>query len=247
MKASVVLCEGYYDRAFWAGWLIRLGIPEPKDISQVRDPWDKPVTRGRFGYHTHSGNYVEVVPCHGKDNILQTMRIYLSGLSTKPLHRLILNIDTDIGATEPRTETGLRDEDVLREVGKVKPGAELNSEGDVILDEGDTIVSLIRWETLTENTAYLPLQQCLERLVCAAIIAVYPDRGPAVQRWLETRPEPPPTTPKVFAWSHMAGWYGERSCEDFYKAIWEDDEIVRELQSRLEVSGAWRIAEALAS
>ena len=51
---SVVLCEGYHDRAFWAGWLKTLGwfIPakygNQKDGYKVVDPAGKKVIGGQF-------------------------------------------------------------------------------------------------------------------------------------------------------------------------------------------------------
>jgi hypothetical protein len=45
-----ILCEGYHDRAFWAGWLLRLGCVDPGAGSEARlviyDPWNTPVTKG---------------------------------------------------------------------------------------------------------------------------------------------------------------------------------------------------------
>jgi hypothetical protein len=51
---------------------------------------------------------------------------------------------------------------------------------------------------------------------------------------------------KEFAWSHMAGWYAQRGCENFYQAIWEDGATASELEKRLRASGAWGIAQELA-
>ena len=44
MSESLVLCEGYHDRAFWAGWLGRLGCSDvgfrPGTAGYPRaDPW----------------------------------------------------------------------------------------------------------------------------------------------------------------------------------------------------------------
>jgi hypothetical protein len=44
----------------------------------------------------------------------------------------------------------------------------------------------------------------------------------------------------------MAGWYADHGCDDFYANLWRDVRIAQELQTRLQRSGAWRIAEALA-
>jgi hypothetical protein len=51
--------------------------------------------------------------------------------------------------------------------------------------------------------------------------------------------------PKEHAWSHMAGWYADKGCDDFYQALWRDDAVIPHLRSRLEASGAWGAVEAL--
>ena len=51
MSEAVVLCEGFHDRAFWAGWLLRLGCTDPGLLPDgtrrlVLDPWNKIVADG---------------------------------------------------------------------------------------------------------------------------------------------------------------------------------------------------------
>ena len=87
----------------------------------------------------------------------------------------------------------------------------------------------------------------LERLVCAALNAAYPPRANSVQNWLDSRPHPPNPDPKEHAWSYMAGWYADQSCEAFYSSLWIDPQIVTQLESRLRSSGAWQIVESIAS
>ena len=94
-------------------------------------------------------------------------------------------------------------------------------------------------------SAGLPAQQSLERLVCAALVAAYPPRGPAVTNLLDSRPAAPVAGPKEFAWSHMAGWYAEYGSDAFFRKLWLDAPAVTELQTRLTACGAWRVAEAL--
>ena len=111
---------------------------------------------------------------------------------------------------------------------------------------GRTLVCLIRWEADDQVAAGLPNQQTLERLVCAALVAAYPDRGPAVQDWLDSRPDAPAAGPKEFGWSHMAGWHADQGCEAFFRVLWKNQSVVTQLESRLRQCGAWRVAEALA-
>ena len=121
-----------------------------------------------------------------------------------------------------------------------------NEHGEFLLDDGATLVSVIRWEAPDGILEGVPSQQTLERVVCAALVAAYPARGPAVHKWLKSRPDSPPESPKESAWSYMAGWYAEFGCEAFYRRVWADDRVAAELKSRLVECGAWRIAEALA-
>ena len=126
------------------------------------------------------------------------------------------------------------------------PDAVEDENGDLVLFGGATRVSLVRWDTRDVAAPGLPNQQTLERVVCAAIVAAYPPRGLSVQNWLKDRPDAPPAGPKEFSWSHMAGWYAEHGCQDFFQQVWRDSAVRDELPSRLTDSSAWRVAEALA-
>ncbi len=70
---------------------------------------------------------------------------------------------------------------------------------------------------------------------------MYPSRAAAVEAWLRTRPEPDaggcaPLHEKAFAWSHMAGWYAVRECDDFYQNLWRLDDVAAALTSRLKAA-----------
>jgi hypothetical protein len=83
MSESVILCEGFHDRAFWDGWLTSLGcnsdgykpgtpgFPAP-------DPWGAEVRGGQFAYRSMSASFVRVRPCNGRSKILQGARIRLT-------------------------------------------------------------------------------------------------------------------------------------------------------------------------
>ncbi len=260
MKESVILCEGYHDRAFWAGWLEHLGCTDPgkrpgkSGRVPVVDPWGDPVVGGHFGYHSKSDKFVRVFHCDGKNNVLREARNRLSeerdrvtkAPSRGRLARLVVGMDADVDAHGASAKTGFRDQDLRSLVGEFDSSATANDEGDILVFQGTAVVSLVRWEASDALASGLPNQQTLERLVCAALVAAFPDRGPAVQDWLDGRPDGPDAGPKEFAWSYMAGWYGEQGCEAFYKLLWEDDAIAGQLESLLRASGAWRLAEALA-
>jgi hypothetical protein len=97
----------------------------------------------------------------------------------------------------------------------------------------------------------LPPHESLERLVCAAIIAAYPERGPYMQQWLVWRPGGPAAAAGLggeeFACSHMAGWFADHGCDDFDREIWRDGKIPTHLQSRLTAIVAWTIAQQIAA
>jgi hypothetical protein len=250
MSESVILCEGYHDRAFWKGWLESLGCVDPGKPKEgmsgrmpVLDPSSRTVSSGHFGYRSKSEKFNRIVPCHGKDNVLREARKHLDEREVSKLVRLVVNRDAD---TLVNDETSFQINDLLREVHRIDGQAELNADGDIAMDNAQRFVSLVRWETPDAPGSGLPSHQSLERLVCAAMIAAYPDRQAAVQPWLDSRTNPPDESPKDYAWSYMAGWYADAGCERFYSSLWEDAAVVTELKSRLCKIGAWRIAATLA-
>ncbi len=254
MSESVILCEGYHDRAFWAGWLLHLGCTDPglppvgrTTRTPINDPWGDRVTGGQFAYLSNTKQFIRVRPCHGKSNILAAARIRLRERTSKRLLQLVINVDPDVSTAGTGTgATGLQRQDVLQLAHTFDPAAAFNADRNVEVDGGATIVALVRWETNDPPAPGLPDQQTLERLVSAALVAAYPPRAKAVQDWLDTRPNPPAVDPKEHGWSYMAGWYAGHGCEDFYANLWRDVAVVGELESRLRLSGAWQIAEAVA-
>jgi hypothetical protein len=255
MSESVILCEGYHDRAFWKGWLEHLGCTDPgippagrTGRLPIYDPWNVEVKGGQYAYRSKSGAFVRIRPCNGKSNILHEARIRLTQRTTRALLRLVINIDSDLtasGAIAP--STGLLRANVEQFAGTFDPSASVNADGEIDLDGGATKISLVRWEVPDRLLAGLPDQQTLERLVSAAQAAAYPARATSVQSWLDSRPAPPGMDPKEHGWSYMAGWYAEHGCEAFYSNQWNDPQVVSELTSRRQSSGAWQIAARLAS
>ncbi len=243
---SVVLCEGYHDRAFWAGWLKRLGCTSCKG---KMEPSDRVAVRGQYSYHSPSEQFVRVVPCNGKNNLPIEASSRLKDVCVdRPLTHLVLCVDSDLSedAAEDEVPT-LGPQAVENLLEKFDTPVVVEAERKFTLFSGATTIHVVRWSTNGVAMPGVPPQQTLERLVCAAVVAAYPERGPAVQRWLDSRPEPPKPSPKEFGWSYMAGWYAELGCEAFLQKIWNDKEIVRQLESRLQAIGAWAVAEALVS
>jgi hypothetical protein len=229
MSESVILCEGYHDRAFWDGWLTSLGCnsagfkPGTPGYPAI-DPWGDEVRGGgQFAFRSNSGSFLRVRPCNGKTNILRQARIRLTQRTTKQLLRLVINVEVDTSAAATATgPTGLRQQDVLHQVQQIDPAASMNAAGEIEVDGGATRVCLVRWEVSDPSAPGLPDQQSLERLAAAALAGAYPGRAAAVQNWLDARPIPPGADPKEHAWSYMAGWYAEHGCEAFYSTLWND-------------------------
>jgi len=231
-RQRVILCEGYDDRSFWAGWLVGLGCTEAKG----RDPWGRPVNQGKYAYRTASGEFLLVHPCDGRERLAAQAEIYLAGHPTHPLAHLLINHDSD----EDAPEWGDRDIELRKVDGAAsRIGASSTTTGDVP-------VSAVVWGCNDGiETAGVPIKQTLERLVAASIVAAYPGRGPAVHDWLVREPSTIGSSHKAHTYSLLAKWYGDHGCDDFFRAIWRDVEVRRELEMRLRNSGAWSTAEAV--
>lgn len=249
---SVILCEGYHDRAFWAGWLEHLKCTDPGAATapgmpraKIPDPFGDPVAGGQFAFLTRTRQFMRIRPCGGRTNIVREAKLRITQHATKPLQYLLVNLDCDANADGTPANTAVMR---LRDFHAALRQANLQIEdkgADFLLVNGEIQVSLIRWDASDPPTPQLPNQQTLERLVSAAITAAYPDRGTAIATWLASRQNPPAAGPKEFAWSHMAGWYSEHGCDDFYRNVWRDQQTAAELEKRLRANGAWQIVESV--
>jgi hypothetical protein len=243
---SLVYCEGYYDRAFWKGCLEHLGCEnlfEPGGT--VKDPWGLRVSEGHFGFLNQRREFVRVVPCHGKEQILPAVRNRLLQRVTKHAEHIVINWDAD--TFEVGTPEEASPNDRLRDIlGSMQEGATPNAVGDYQLEgEPTTTISLVLWSTPDAPSAGGPAKQTLERLCCAALREVYPVRSDAVARWLATLEGGPTDNPKSFSWSYMAGWFPDRGCEAFLEQLWKDVAVAQALQDRLKRTGAWRVVQEL--
>jgi hypothetical protein len=240
---SVVLCEGYDDRAFWAGWLTSLGCKAaPSKANLILDPWSETVHRGQFAYLTSTGAFVRVTPCGGRDEVLKAAESRLKQRTTHELRRLIVNTDSDDGGAGPAKDTV---KSVLDRARKLDGTAKQQTGQTITMDSGALTIDVIEWTASDQPSDRLPQQQTLERLVCASIIASYPNRAKAVADWLASRPSPPQSSVKQHSWSHMAGWYAESGCERFYSALWEDQLVATQLEERLRARHAWDAVQSL--
>ncbi len=249
MIESVVLCEGYHDRAFWAAWLLQIGCTDPGQREAgrrvpVNDPWGRRVEGGQFGFHSRSEQFVRIVPCQGRHKVLRMAHDRLADRVDHKLRLLVVSTDADVdaGGTQSGQGPALA---AVRTVLERHGRYQTTEEGDFQLADGARIV-IPQWQADDPDVDGVPMRQTLERLVCSAVVAAHPPRGAVVKRWLDSRPDGPEAGPKEFAWSHMAGWYARFGCEGFYRAIWQDEPVRGQLQSRLETCGAWRIGDLLA-
>jgi len=207
------------------------------------DPWGRRVTGGAYAFRSPSGRFIRVTPCHGKSNVLPRARSRLKDRIDQTLAHLVVALDSDQPAAahptygEPLTSRGA--DSVLKGEGATR------SVDDEYQFEDGTHAYVVEWRALESETSLLPASQTLERLICAALIAAYPNRAEPVRTWLDSRPTAPPARAKEFAYSHMAGWYAEQGCDAFFRHIWLDELVRRELEGRLRVIGAWRVAEAV--
>ena len=251
---SIVLCEGYHDRAFWAGLLLFLGCSDPgmnpafEGRIPVKDLNGKPVTQGQYYYITPNNNRVRVVPCHGKDKIPNTLRSSLDQRSLRPFARLVVNVDADANADGTANDTSPLKPIAIENLVRAADTNFMKVSDHVFkIDSGTAEVALLCWETDDPPSPGLPNQQTLERLVCASICAAYPERNRNVADWLRSRHDPPSEDVKEHAYSFMAGWFARHGCDDFYRCLWDEDEkaIREQIIQRLTRSGAWAIAQSL--
>jgi hypothetical protein len=217
------------------------------------DPWGgaKELSRRRGTYRfdppSKTGTSVLVVPCNGKANVAPESRRRLRGRATEPLSAVLVCLDPDAEPTLAWTEVLKRGQDRVRQVvASVESPPDPDAEGDFVLQDGTRVASVL-WGSPEPPSADLPPLQNLERLVCSAIRDEYPERCTAVRAWLEGRPTPPSKEPlhKAMAWSHMAGWFAENGCEDFYRAIWRDARLAANLAVRLDGLGVLRLVKGL--
>lgn len=251
---TIALCEGYHDRSFLAGALVeRLGWEEPGlEADGRRKPWQDrwgQVAGGDFGYvHPETRAQIRLRPCGGHTKVPVAVQKVLQGRATRPFDRLLVNYDGDKGGDGPdylaRIHGSVRD--LL-----VRSGAEpeIVSEGRFLIDGGARSVDVMVWRCDGPPREGVPAQQCLERVLCTAAAAVWPDRMASVGRWLRERPEPttrvsgdaegaPPTIAKSHGWTLMAGWFADHGCDDFLKQVWRSP-MRDALEKLLVESGAW--------
>ncbi len=250
---TYIVCEGYHDRAFWAGALRYLGCTDPGEGAggvrvPVFDPWGGRVVEGRYGFHTPSKHFVHLVPVGGRSQVWPFARKRLEDRRQKELHRLVVCVDADSradGSADPAG--GMKPHDLLRRVQELDLGATLDRSDEILLADHASRVSLVSWHTASnESGDGLPQKHTLERILCAAMNRAHPDRAQPIEDWLASRPTPPPPDPKEHALSHVAGWFAD--CGSYEAAIqkwWASPDIANHLTAVLAESGIWPIMQAI--
>lgn len=238
---SVLLCEGYYDRAFWKGALTRLGCVDiPPHSGASSDNWGESVNARDGVYRFQSpanGRQIRLEPCKNDDGVLSTAKSRLQFSQAKPLDVLVAAIDRDTyGGDELRTLRAIRSR--LPSDSSAAPAARRwRSSGVDVHAVGLGLEQLPR--------AGVPEQQCLERIVCAALARAREPWALHVAHWLANRPDKPTGADhKSHAWSYMAGWFADHGADDFLQHLWRDEAIARELLRVLEPTGALEALEA---
>jgi len=231
MRFIEILCEGYHDRAFWKGILTSSRIEERRDHPRdgVR------ITGGQYGYCLANEISVIVSPCHGKTNLPSSLRTRLKTLSTKPLDHLIVNMDTDTVMYDPKPCHDL----IRNEMNKAD---NLQIDHELLIVEGCRLHPVV-WGDKGPECEGIPRQQTLERMACSAMLEAYPERGAVVSSFLTAEPTSPVIGPKHHAWSYMAKWSADRGCEDFYSALWEDEQIKNALIEIMTGNETWSTLE----
>lgn len=243
-----ILCEGYYDRAFWKGWLEALGAksayeprqPPPLDLDK------KPIRGGHFGFYSKKfRNLIRVQPCGGRANLMPALHEVINLSKTNCVGQIIVNIDSDkdAAAAGPAGLTGASEMAMLK---SLYPTAQIDDHKlRVSLPGHGIFADLVVWESAGEPHPGVPGKQTLERLVCRAMCNAFPDRAEAVGKWLASRPAPPPPNPKEHAWSYMAGWYADCGSDAFFERLWRQPAEAAELQQLLRGTSAAALVSAI--
>ncbi len=238
-RQHVILCEGFDDRAFFRGWLLHLGCTDPTRGGKQAAPdvGGRPVQGGRYLFTTPEGSAVLVEPFRGRSKAEAAAREHLGGLQAHRPTRVILNLDSDDDG-----DHGSGAEDQVRGIAQ-RLGAEELRLG--CYEVGGSLLYPLIWRCGDPAGAPgLPNKQTLERLIVAAILAAYPDRGPTVETWLEAAPAGLKLA-KSYSASYFAKWHSNLGESHFFESLWRDERIVAALRERLLATGAWRVVEEL--
>jgi hypothetical protein len=241
---TVILCEGYDDRSFLAGWLSRAGATDcfakrgERKVA-LRDPWGRELRNGKFLFESPTGRPILIQPCHGISRIQVAAEEYLSNQATRPFSTLIVNLDGDSEAGNANESSLDRIRTIIEKVTGRHPGRSLPFEVDQI-----KVWPLIWRADDPPNTPGVPNKQTLERLITAALAEVDPEKAASVTRWLKDLPTGSESGKSV-AKSYDAKWFTPKF-DDIYRAVWSEKAVAEALERRLRECGAEQTVSQIA-
>jgi len=208
------------------------------------DNWgDRPesLKQGAYAFVSKSDadRQIRIFPCGGADGVLSQIKSFLQIRATKPFDKLLVSLDADRYEGDRRQAW-----QSVRSRLAEHATRDIDDSAWSLTDESEAF-ALVAWHSGNPAVG-VPAQQCLERIVCAALAAAYASRAAHVARWLAERPEPPSQwVAKSHAWSYMAGWCAEQGCEHFLKSLWSDEQLVPQLIRALNETNALRALSAV--
>ncbi len=228
MKIWKLYCEGYHDRDFLDGLFEFLGWERPKGLPKQ--------TR----YHAYQRGVcrVQIFQCMGKSLVKPAFEAALAEAgSTRPAGLVMCHDEDDaVDVADARRRARER---MLRSAENV-PGFDESSLTVQTVVGHAVVLAALTWACTDDPSPSIPDRQNLERLLVSAMCAAYPERGPLVKAWLESRidaPDDPSSISKAYSWSHMAGWYPSPGGQSFFKQVWADGRVAAELAERMPATG----------
>jgi hypothetical protein len=244
-----VLCEGFHDRDFLAGWfefVARWNDPTHGGKRPVQLFGEERVPKGAFLFDGNAGGTrICLVPCGGREQLAQRFGKWLdevSKLGPLTYSDIVVVADGDHLAGDPTdpVESLVRQE--LAKAGS-PPTGELPWRHRSL---GINFASMRAG--VVDDVVGLHEQECLERVVCAAFARAHPVRYRSMLDWLNGREEPSGSAQKAMNWSIMAGWFADQGPTDFLRrAIWNDLPMRGELGRVLAATGLATVEQRLTS
>lgn len=242
-----VLCEGFHDRDFLAGWFeLVAGWTDPTNGGKrpVQLFGEERVPKGAFLFDGKaSGVRICIVPCGGREQLSRRFGKWLdevSKLGAMTYSDIVVVADGDHLAgdhTDP-VESLVRQE--LTKAGSQPTGAQPWRHRSLGIDFVSMRAGVV------DNVVGLQEQECLERVVCAAFARAHSLRYQSMVHWLSGRHEPSGSGQKAMTWSIMAGWFADQGPTDFLRrAIWNDPRMREELNRVLAATGLATVEQRL--
>ena len=260
----LILCEGYDDRSFLAGFLqhhCQCKEPAPEDRRPSK------YGKGAYVFFNAGGSHeIHVLPCQSVSQVLQSfennVRAITSGVHSE-IDFLTLFTDHDTvpecqeSAAAGSASPFINPQSIEGFLGRAKIKYRESGNRDVPqwqiekVDKSQCGVALLHVRTHDANPRKgLPSKQTLERLVCHAIAEARPDRAKTVADWLASRHDKPTHTDrqesKEHVYSYLAGWYASGGCDYFFRHIWEQLKTREHLIQEMRDTGVLQTLESMA-